>query len=92
MARNCDNSSPGLPVDATSLRGLMGARVTFPTPLIYYLCYSVQLTLNDYHNFLLWNYSQVESFSLWSLRGGVRHALFRLMSDVDAGINDSRPQ
>ena len=55
--------------------------------------YSVQrhLTLNDYHTFLLWNYSQVGSFPLWSLREGVRHARFRLMSDVDAGIDDSRP-
>ena len=56
--------------------------------------YSVQrhLTLNDYHTFLLWNCSQVGSFPLWSLREGVRHAHFRLMSDVDAGIDDSRPR
>ena len=54
--------------------------------------YSVQwhLTLNDYHTFLLWNYSQVGSLPVWSLRKGVRHARFRLMSDVDAGIDDSR--
>ena len=54
--------------------------------------YSVQrhLTLNNYHTFLLWNYSQVGSFPLCSLREGVRHACFRLMSDVDAGIDDSR--
>ena len=32
------------------------------------------------------------SFPLWSLREGVRHARFRLMSDVDAGIEDSRPR
>ena len=53
--------------------------------------YSVQrhLTLNDYHTFLLRNYSQVGSFHLWSLREGVRHARFRLMSDVDASIDDS---
>ena len=56
--------------------------------------YSVQLhlTLNDYHTFLLWNYSQVGSFPLWSLRVGVRRARFRLMSDVDAGIDDSWPR
>ena len=56
--------------------------------------YSVQqhLTLNDYHTFLLWNYSQVGSLPLWSLREGVRLALFRLMSDVDAGIDDSQPR
>ena len=30
-------------------------------------------------------------FPLWSLREGVRHARFRLMSDVDDGIGDSRP-
>ena len=56
--------------------------------------YSVQrhLTLNNYHTFLLWNYSQVGSFHLWSLHEGVRHARFRLMSDVDAGIDDSRPR
>ena len=49
--------------------------------------YSVQwhLTLNDYYTFLLWNYSQVGCFHLWSLREGVRHARFCLMSDVDAG-------
>ena len=54
--------------------------------------YSVQqhLTLNNYHTFPLWNYSQVGSFPQWSLREGVRHAHFRLMLDVDAGINDSR--
>ena len=34
------------------------------------------------------NYSQMGSFPLWSLREGVRHAHFRLMSDVDAGIGD----
>ena len=28
---------------------------------------------------------------MWSLREGVRCARFRLMSDVDAGIDDSRP-
>ena len=56
--------------------------------------YSVQrhLTLNDYHTFLLWNYSQVGSFPLWSLREGVRHVRFRLMSDVDASIDDSWPR
>ena len=56
--------------------------------------YSVQrrLTLNDYHTFLLWNCSQVGSLPLWSLREGVRHARFRLMLTVDAGINDSRPR
>ena len=56
--------------------------------------YSVQrhLTVNDYHTFLLWNYSQVVSFPLWSLREGVRHAHFHLMSDVDAGIDDSQPR
>ena len=56
--------------------------------------YSVQLhlILNDYHTFLLWHYSQVGSFPLWSLREGVRHARFRLMSDVDASIDDSRPR
>ena len=56
--------------------------------------YSVQqhLTLNNYHTFLLWNYSQVGSFLLWSLHVGVRLARFRLMSDVDAGIVDSRPR
>ena len=50
--------------------------------------YSVQrhLILNNYHTFLLWNYSQVGSFPLWSLREGERRARFRLMSDVDAGI------
>ena len=54
--------------------------------------YSVQrhLTLNDYHTFLLWNYSQVGSFPLWSLCEGVCHAHFCLISDVDAGIDDSR--
>ena len=54
--------------------------------------YSLQrhLTLNNYHNFLLWNYSQVGSFPLLSLRDAVRHMHFRLMSDihVDASIND----
>ena len=57
------------------------------------LHYSVQrhLALNDYHTFLLWNYFQVGSSPLWSLREGVRHACFHLMSDVDAGIDDSRP-
>ena len=37
--------------------------------------YSMQqhLTLNDYHTFLLWNYSQVGSFPLWLLHEGVRH-------------------
>ena len=58
--------------------------------------YSVQrhLTLNDYHTFLLWNYSQVGSFPLWSLLEGVRPARFRLMSNVhvDAGIDGSRPR
>ena len=56
--------------------------------------YSVQqhLTLNDCHTFLLWNYSQVGSFPLWSLREGVRHVCFHLMLDVDAGIDDSRPR
>ena len=44
------------------------------------------------HTFLLWNYSQVGSFPLWSLHEGVRHARFRLMSDVDASIDDSRPR
>ena len=29
---------------------------------------------------------------MWSLREGVRHANFRLMSGVDAGIDDSRPR
>ena len=60
-----------------------------PTPY-----YSVQrhLTLNDYQPFLLWNYSQVGSFHLWSLPDGVPHARFRLMSDVDAGIDASRPR
>ena len=33
-------------------------------------------------SFLIWNYSQVGSFPLWLLREGVRHARFRLMSDV----------
>ena len=47
------------------------------------------LTLNDDHTLLLWNYSQV---GLLSLREGIRFAHFRLMSDVDAGIDDSRPQ
>ena len=47
---------------------------------------SVQLA-----HLLLWNYSQVGSFPLWSLREGVCHVRFRLMSDVDAGIDDSRP-
>ena len=43
--------------------------------------YSVQrhLTLNDYHTFLLWNYTQVGSFPLWSLREGFRRARFRLI-------------
>ena len=52
--------------------------------------YSVQqhLTLNDYHTFPLWNYPQVGSFPLWSLREGVL-ARFRLMSDVDVGIDES---
>ena len=56
--------------------------------------YSVQqhLILNDYHTFLLWNYSQVGSFPLWSLHEGVRRVHFCLMSDVDAGIDDSRPR
>ena len=56
--------------------------------------YNVQrhLILNNSHTFLLWNYSQVGSFPLWSLHEGVRHVHFRLMSDVDAGIGDSRPQ
>ena len=56
--------------------------------------YSVQqlLTLNNYHTFLLWNYSQVGSFPLWSLRVGVLRARFRLTLDVDAGIDDSRPR
>ena len=31
-------------------------------------------------------------FPLWSLREGVRHVCFRLMQDVDAGIDDSRPR
>ena len=31
------------------------------------------------------------SFPLWSLREGFRHARFRLMSNVDAVIDDSRP-
>ena len=31
-------------------------------------------------------------FPLWSLREGARHACFRLLSDVDAGIGDSRPR
>ena len=55
--------------------------------------YSVQrhLTLNNYHTFLLWNYSQVGSFPLWSLRVDVRRACFRLMSNLEAGIDDSRP-
>ena len=50
--------------------------------------YSVQrhLILNNYHTFLLWNYSQVGSFPLWSLRKGVRRARFLLMSDVDSGV------
>ena len=34
-------------------------------------------------------YSQVGSFPLWSLREGVRRARFRLMSDVDAGIDEA---
>ena len=56
--------------------------------------YSVQrhLILNNYRTFLLWNYCQVGSFLLWSLREGVRRARFRLMSDVDAGIDESRPR
>ena len=56
--------------------------------------YSVQqlLTLNNYHTFLLWNYSQVGSFPLQSLHVGVLHGRFRLMLDVDAGIDDSRPR
>ena len=56
--------------------------------------YSVQrhLILNNDHTFLLWNYSQVGSFPLWSLREGVRRARFRSMSDVDAGIDESRPR
>ena len=56
--------------------------------------YSMQwhLTLNNYHTFLLWNYYQVGSFPLWSLRVDVRRARFRLMSDVEAGIDDSRPR
>ena len=56
--------------------------------------YSVQrlFTLNNYHTFLLWNYSQVGSFPLWSLRVGVLRAHFCLMLDVDAGIDDSRLQ
>ena len=56
--------------------------------------YSVQrhLTFNNYHNFLLMNYSQVGSFPLWSLLVGVRRARFRLMSDVEAGIDDSQPR
>ena len=55
--------------------------------------YSVQqlLTLNNYHTFLLWNYSQVGHFPVWSLHVGVLLARFRLMLDVDAGIDDSRP-
>ena len=55
--------------------------------------YSLQqlLTLNNYHTFLLWNYSQVGRFPLWSLHLGVLLARFRLMLDVDAGIDDSRP-
>ena len=56
--------------------------------------YSMQrhLTLNNYNTFLLWNYSQVGSFPLWSLREGVHRERFRLMSDVDACIDDSRPR
>ena len=50
------------------------------------------LTLNDYRTFLLWNYYQVGSFPLWSLREGVCHARLCLMSDVDAGIDDGRPR
>ena len=50
------------------------------------------LTLNNYHTFLLRNYSQVGSFPLWSLREGVHRERFRLMSDVDACIDDIRPQ
>ena len=60
-----------------------------PTPY-----YSVQLhlILNNYHTFLLWNCSQVGSFPLRSLCEGVPRARFRLMSDVDAGIDESRPR
>ena len=56
--------------------------------------YSMQLhlILNNQHTFLLWNYSQVGSFPLWSLCKGVHHARFCLMSDVDARIDDSRPR
>ena len=35
------------------------------------------LTLNDYHAFLLWNYSQVGSFLQWSLREGI-YTLFNV--------------
>ena len=56
--------------------------------------YSMQrhLKLNNYHTYLLWNYCQVGSFPLQSLRVGVRRARFCLMSDVDAGIDDSLPR
>ena len=55
--------------------------------------YGVQrhLILNDYPAFLLWNYSQVRSFPLWSLREGVHSVRFLLMSDVDAGIDERWP-
>ena len=54
--------------------------------------YSVQRHLTLNHTFLLWNYSQVGSFPLCSLREGVHRECFRLMSDVDACIDDSRPR
>ena len=46
------------------------------------------LTLNDYHTFLLWNYSQVGSFPLWSLQEGVFSSafLFDASSDILASM------
>ena len=56
--------------------------------------YSVQrhLILNNYHTFLLWNYSQVGSFPLWSLREGVRRARFRMWmpASVRVGCGEAK--